>query len=173
MTTDTPATQSPRSGHLRLPKNFGPFMFLVVSTLAILTVFWGAFGADTNIHVVLFDAGTEESVLTVLRQDNVLAFADENLYVVGLADGRLRAVDGRVQFSGCSVVLHPDDPRGRTRNPNGRPGVLEDPCSGAVWSVAGDAIARVNEPLRTPQLSFEGRRGRCSPPLHRGNYRRW
>jgi hypothetical protein len=125
-------------------------MLFVVSALGILAVFWGRFVADPAIQIELFDAGPVEALL----ETNVIAFPERDLYLVGLEDGRVRAVDGRVEFSGCQVDYLPDDPRGRGRNPHQQSGVLEDPCSGAVWSVAGDAIAKVDEPLRTPQISF-------------------
>jgi hypothetical protein len=143
-----------RLGPVTIPPNIGPLMLLLVSAIGIGAVVWGAFFANPDIHVQLFDAGPEEELLTSLRAYPVAAFPEQNLYVVGLDDGRLRAVDGRVEASGCNVVYEPDDPRGGARNPFGNPGVLEDPCSGAVWSVAGDAIAGSDEPLRTPQISF-------------------
>ena len=128
-------------------------MLFLVSALAIGAVFWGRFGADTGIEIVNFDAGPTADF--VARGDGTLSvFPDVDVYIVALEDGRLRAIDGRVEFSGCAVEYLPDDPRGQRLNPFRVPGVLEDPCSGAVWSVAGDAIALVDEPLRTPQLTY-------------------
>ena len=159
MSTETPASSAPpaprRIGPITVPRNLGPTMLLISSALGIAAVFWGQFVSDPGIEVRLLDAGPEAAVLDVLRDDHVYPIPGEDLYVVALDDGRLRAVDGRVQFSGCAVDYLPNDPRGETRNPFRAPGVLEDPCSGAVWSVAGDAIARVDEPLRTPQISFK------------------
>jgi len=149
------APQARRIGPITIPANFGPFMLLLVSALGIGAVFWGAFVSDPGIEVVQFDAGVEATLLDTLRERDVVVFPEQDLYLVGLEDGRLRVVDGRVEFSGCAVEYLPGDTRGRTRNPSGGPGVLEDPCSGAVWSVDGDAIARVNEPLRTPAFSFQ------------------
>ncbi len=126
-------------------------MLLLVSAIGILAVFWGRFVSDPGIEIELFDAGPTEALL----ERAVIAAPERDLYLVGLEDGRVRAVDGRVEFSGCAVEYRPDDPRGRAHNPHGLPGVLEDPCSGAVWSVAGDAIALVDEPLRTPNVTFE------------------
>lgn len=155
MSAESPAPPARRIGPVTVPRNIGPTMLFLVSGLAIAAVFWGAFAADPDIEVRRFDAGPEEAILDTLRTGRLATFPGEDLYVVGLEDGRLRAIDGRVEFSGCAVDYLPDDPRGGLRNPNGVPGVLEDPCSGAVWSIAGDAIERVNEPLRTPEFSFE------------------
>lgn len=154
MSTDAPAPPARRLGPFTVPRNIGPIMLFLVSAIGIAAVFWGRFAADTGIEIRLFDAGPEAAILETLRGGEIVAFPDERIYIVGLEDGRLRAIDGRVEFSGCSVNYLPDDPRGRIRNPDGTSGVLEDPCSGAVWSVAGDAIAGVDEPLRTPQYSF-------------------
>lgn len=152
--SDEAAPEAPRRlGPITIPNNFGPLMLMLVSAIAIGAVFWGRFGADVGIEIVNFDAGPTSDF--VERGDGTLSvFADVDVYIVALEDGRLRAVDGRVEFSGCAVEYLPDDPRGRRLNPFGVRGVLEDPCSGAVWSVAGDAIALSNEPLRTPQLTF-------------------
>ncbi|MDA0352246.1 MAG: hypothetical protein O3A10_08550 [Chloroflexi bacterium] len=158
MSAQTPAPAAPgasRFGRVKLPRNFGPLMLLLVSAIGIGAVFWGAFIAEPQIHVTLFDTGTEDAALETLRADGVIAFAEQNIYVVGLEDGRLRAIDGRVEKTGCKVEFLPNDPRGVARNPFGRTGVLEDRCSGAVWSIAGDAIARTQEPLRTPVISFQ------------------
>ena len=155
MSTDTPTEAARRLGPIPIPNNLGPLMLFLVSAIGIGAVFWGRFAADPGIEIRQFDAGPETAILERLRGGEVVAFPDEHLYLVGLEDGRLRVVDGRVEFSGCNVDYHPDDPRGVAHNPNAIPGVLEDPCSGAVWSVSGNAIARVDEPLRTPQFSFE------------------
>ena len=126
-------------------------MLFTVSAIGILAVFWGRFVSDPAIEIVLFDAGPTAALI----DQSVVAIPEQDLYLVGLEDGRIRAVDGRVEFSGCAVEYRPDDARGRARNPHGLPGVLEDPCSGAVWSVAGDAIALVDEPLRTPNVTYD------------------
>lgn len=144
------SSREAETGSRSLRAAAGPLALLVVSAIGILAVFWGRFVADPGIEVTLFDAGPIETFAI----GEVVAFPERDLYVIGLEDGRIRAIDGRVEFSGCSVDYLPDDPRGRERNPTGSAGVLVDPCSGAVWSVAGDAIARVDEPLRTPRVSF-------------------
>jgi hypothetical protein len=155
MTAETPpAPVQRRLGPIPLPRNIGPLMLIIISALGIGAVLWGELFADPGIEVDQFDAGAETAVLDTLRTGEVLAFPDVNLYLVGLEDGRLRAVDGRVESSGCNVELLPGDTRGLARNPNGTPGVLEDPCSGAIWSVDGDAISGTSEPLRTPNFSI-------------------
>ena len=150
MNADASESQPRRLGPVTLPRNIGPLMLFLVSAIGILAVFWGRFVADPGIEIELFDAGPTEALL----ERAVVAIPEQDLYLVGLEDGRVRAVDGRVEFSGCAVDYRSDDPRGRAYNPHGVPGVLEDPCSGAVWSVAGDAIARVDEPLRTPNVTY-------------------
>lgn len=125
-------------------------MLGLVSIVGIAAVFWGRFISDSNIDIEYFDAGPTEALLD--RQ--VIEIPAHDIYLIGLEDGRVRAVDGRVEFSDCVVDYHHEDVRGRSHNPFGVTGVLEDPCSGAVWSVAGDAIALVDEPLRTPNVTF-------------------
>ena len=158
MTTQAPSeaaadTEPRRLGPLTLPRNPGPLMLLVVSAIAVGAVIWGRVVADPGLEIRMFDAGAEADVIAALSDQPVLAFPEEDLYLVGLEDGRLRAIDGRVEATGCAVEYLPDDPRGAALNPFGHPGVLEDPCSRAVWSVAGDAIALTTEPLRTPNFS--------------------
>ena len=121
-----------------------------VSIVGIASVFWGRFISDSNIDIEYFDAGPTEALL----DRRVIEISEHDIYLIGLEDGRVRAVDGRVEFSGCVVDYRHEDARGRSHNPYGVAGVLEDPCSGAVWSVAGDAIALVDEPLRTPNVTF-------------------
>jgi hypothetical protein len=125
--------------------SWGPLALLVVSVLAIATVIWGNLRGP-GIDVRYFDAGP----LSDYAIGTVIAFPEEQIYVVGMADGRLRAVDGRVESSGCSVRYLADDDRGRGRNPRAVAGVLEDPCTGDLWAVTGDALAGGEEPLRTP-----------------------
>ncbi len=124
---------------------WGPLALLVVSVLAIATVIWGNL-RGSGIEVRYFDAGT----LSDYAIGVVVAFPEEAIYVVGLEDGRLRAIDGQVESSGCAVRYLPEDDRGRPRNPRGVAGAFEDPCSGALWAVTGDALAGADEPLRTP-----------------------
>ena len=130
------------------PAFLGPTMLLVVSAAGILAVFWGYFNPPA-IEVVMFDAGD----LSRFGIHRVVAYPEQHLYVVGLADGRIRAIDGRVQPGNCKVEWLPDDPRGAVRNPNGLPGVFRDPCTDALWSFEGNAISGSDKPLKTPQVS--------------------
>jgi len=124
---------------------WGPLALLVVSVLAIATVVWGNL-RGSGIEVSYFDAGP----LSDYAIGRVVAFPDKDIYVVGLSDGRLRAIDGRVESSGCSVRYLPGDGRGRGRNPRGVPGLFEDPCTGTLWAVTGDTVLGTGDPLRTP-----------------------
>ncbi len=125
-------------------------MLLIVSAVGVATVLWGIFFANPDITVVHYDAGPIEDF--EIRQVN--AFPEIDLYIYGLDNGIVRALDGRVESSGCSVRWLPGDRRGLARNPGSLPGAFEDPCSGAVWSVEGNAISGTSEPLRTPQVTF-------------------
>ncbi len=125
--------------------SIGPLALLIVSLLAIATVIWGNL-RGAGLEVRYFDAGPLDDYAI----GTVAVFPEEEIYVVGLADGRLRAIDGRVESSGCSVRYMREDDRGRALNPRGLPGVFEDPCTGATWAATGDALAGGNEPLRTP-----------------------
>lgn len=136
---------------IRRDASFGPIALVLVSLAGIFAVFWGQFFTDPGIDVTLFDAGrVDDHAIGV-----VMAFEESDLYVVGLEDGRIRAVDGRLEGTGCVVRYLPDDSRGRLRNPNGTAGVLEDACTGAVWAMTGDVISGADEPLRTPQITFK------------------
>lgn len=130
------------------PRWLGPAVFLAMTLAGIATVLYGFFYGPT-IVVVQFDAG-DVSQFAIHR---VVPFPQHDLYLVGLDGGRLRAIDGRVEASGCRVRWLPDDPRGTVRNPLGLPGVFEDPCSGALWSFEGNAISGADQPLRTPHVS--------------------
>ncbi|MFA7249334.1 MAG: hypothetical protein WC273_06825 [Dehalococcoidia bacterium] len=147
-----------------VPPFVGPLVVLVISALGLFAVFWGIFN-PMAIDVVDFDAG-DASQFAVHR---VVAFPEQHLYLVGMEDGRIRALDGRVQASNCRVEWLPDDPRGAVRNPQGLPGVFRDPCSGALWSFEGNAISGTNQPLRTPHVTLsaglDGRSQRVSVEL--------
>lgn len=125
--------------------SWGPLALLIVSVLAIATVIWGNLRGP-GIEIRYFDAGP----LSDYAIGAVVAFPEEEIYVIGMADGRLRAIDGRVESSGCSVRHLTNDERGRSRNPLGAAGAFEDPCTGALWAVTGDALSSAEEPLRTP-----------------------
>lgn len=132
----------------RAPASLGPAMLLLVTALGVFAVFWGYFNPPT-IEVVLFDAGD----LSRFAIHRVVPYPGQHLYLVGMEDGRIRAVDGRVRGSNCKVEWLPDDPRGAGRNPQSLPGVLRDPCSGALWSFEGNAISGTDQPLRTPRVA--------------------
>jgi hypothetical protein len=137
----------------RLPRWVGPLALLLASAIFIGGAVYGAFFANPGITVAEFDAGPVDQFAI----GKVTAFPQYSLYLVGLTDGRIRAIDARVEASGCSAEFHADDPRGKVDNPNAEPGVFIDPCSGAVWSMVGDALSGTDQPLRTPTVSH--RRG--------------
>jgi len=123
----------------------GPLALLFVTLAGVGAVFWGYFNPP-DIRVVQFDAGP----VSQWKAQRIVGFPEQELYVVALPDGRLRALDTRVEASRCVAMWKPDDPRGAAKNPGGLPGVFEDACGGGVWSVLGDAISGTDEPLRTP-----------------------
>ncbi len=123
---------------------WGPLALLLVSAIAVGTVIVGNVRGP-GITVRYVDAGP----LSDYEVAKVVFLPAENIYVVGLADGRLRAVDGEVEGSRCSVRYLPEDGRGRARNPLGVSGVFEDLCAGSLWAVTGDGLAGEAEPLRT------------------------
>jgi hypothetical protein len=118
----------------------------------LFAVVWGAL-APRKIDVVYVDAGP----VTQFEIGRVEYYPEFEFYVVGLEDARLRALDGRIESSGCSVRWLPADSRGVEHNPLDQVGVFEDPCSGAVWSAIGNAISGTDEPMRTPYIDW--RRG--------------
>ncbi len=136
----------------RVPRWVVPLALLVVSVLSVGAVFWGSLVAKPNIRVFEFDAGP----VAGLEIGAVRSFADLDLYLVGLADGRVRAIDGHVRSSGCAVRYQSDDDRGRDANPRGVPGTFEDPCTGAYWAITGNQIHAAGkvEPLRTFEIAF-------------------
>lgn len=146
-------------GHGRIPVWVGPTTLLLVSGFFIGVVIWG-FINPVEVRVTYFDAGRADS----FEIGRVTAFPDIHLYVVGMEDGRLRAIDGRVESSGCTVEWLPDDERGRAYNPGGHSGVFEDPCSGAVWSMIAHAVSGSSQPLRTPHIDY--RRGNDGVATH-------
>jgi hypothetical protein len=122
---------------------------LAVLLLGIFGVVWGS-RSDPPTRVELFDAGPVDGFAI----GRVAPFPERNVYVVGLADGRLRAIDGIVKASGCAVAWLPADERGRARNVGGEPGVYADACSGGTWYATGDALPPTAEPLRTFHLNY-------------------
>ncbi|MSP21551.1 MAG: hypothetical protein EXR66_00750 [Dehalococcoidia bacterium] len=141
-------------GRRRVPGWLVPFGLLLVSFLSIGAVFWGHFVAHPGIRVFEFDAGP----VAGLEIGRVRPFPEFNLYLVGLADGRVRVIDGKVHSSQCLVIWNPDDERGRGFNPHGTLGTYEDHCTGAYWAVTGNEIdpaGRPVEPLRTFELAYK------------------
>ncbi len=129
------------------PAWLGMTVVLVFTAASLLAVFWGRYSPE-QIEVVMFDAGP----VSQFAVHRVVAYPAEHLYIVGMEDGRLRAIDGRVAGNDCKVEWRPDDTRGAVRNPQGMPGVYRDPCSGALWSFEGNAISGSDQPLRTPAV---------------------
>lgn len=131
-----------------LPPLFGPAMVVLITIAGVFGVMWGYFNPPA-IQVVMFDAG-DRSRFAVHQ---LVEFPEKHLYLVAMPDGRVRAIDGRVASNNCRVEWLPQDARGAEKNPNGMPGVLRDPCSGALWSFEGNAISGTDLPLRTPQVT--------------------
>ncbi len=142
----TTADRQSESSH----RSVGPIVLLLVAAAGVAAVIWGVLVADPDIEVFLFDAGP----VTELAVGEVKPLAQVDVYVVGLEDGRIRAIDGVVQSTGCAVRFLPDDERARSRNPLRQPGVFVDPCGDGVWAITGDAVAG-EEPLRTFYLTYE------------------
>jgi hypothetical protein len=134
------------------PRRFGSngtrLSLAVIALVFGATLFaWGR-GVVTGgpaVPVRWVDAGPESAFAI----GQVVALPQEHVYVIGLEDGHLRAIDGIVEGSRCAVRWLPDDPRGASKNPRGTPGVYEDTCSSAVWAASGDALAGASAPLRT------------------------
>ena len=130
------------------PPLLGPAVLVLMTAAGVFAVFWGALNPP-HLEVVNFDAGP----VSQFAIHRVVAYPDRDLYLVGIEGGKIRAIDGRVESSGCRVKWLPNDPRGAVRNPQGLPGVFEDPCTGAIWSFEGNAIAGSDQPLRTPHVA--------------------
>ena len=128
-----------------LGKWAGPLALLLVTLAGIGAVLWG-FLNPPDIRVVQFDAGP----VSQWRAQRIVGFPEQRIYVVALDDGRLRALDTRIEATRCIAQWRPDDVRGTAKNPAGLPGVFEDACGGGVWSMLGDAISGSDKPLRTP-----------------------
>jgi hypothetical protein len=131
-----------------------PGAMALITLIGIGAVFWGRFVDPTTIAVQSFDAGEVQSY----EIGEVRPFEDVQIFMVGLEDGRLRAVDARVESSGCIAEFHPEDGRGAVDNPLGRDGSYVDPCTGASWFLDGDqldAAGGASEPLRTFVITYE------------------
>ena len=83
---------------------WGPLALLLVSAIAVATVIVGNIRGP-GITVRYVDAGP----LSDYEVSSVVYLAEEEIYVVGLADGRLRAVDGE---GGELALLGALPPRG-------------------------------------------------------------
>lgn len=127
----------------------GLVALLLAMVLGIGAVFYGAANRP-DFNVFLFDAGPAESY----EVGEPRYFPQARIYVIALDETEgaknLRAIDAIAPVgTGCVVELQPEDPRGAAENPRGRPGVLADACSQAVWYLNGNALARTSQPLRT------------------------
>lgn len=119
-------------------------VIIAMSLFGLVGVLWGIQNPK-QVEVQYIDGGPESGYAI----GKVVPFPEQNVYVIGLENGQLRALDGVVRTNHCVVEYRPDDPRGVDRNPRGLPGVFVDPCSGAVWAANGDAISGADESLRT------------------------
>jgi len=131
-----------------------PGAMLLITILGIAAVFWGRFVEPTIIPVQSFDAGP----VAKYAIGDVRAFDDVEIFMVGLDDGRLRAIDARVASNGCVVEFDPNETRGAVANPLGRDGAFVDPCTGATWFLDGDQLDAAGgepEPLRTFVITYE------------------
>jgi hypothetical protein len=139
----TAQTASHRSGLL------GHRLTIIAITLVFLLtgLAWlrGVVSGGPAVQVRWVDAGPESAFAI----GQVVPLSGEHVYVIGLENGQLRAIDGIVEGSRCAVRWLPDDARGSEKNPSGLPGVYEDSCSAAVWAASGDALSGVDTPLRT------------------------
>ena len=124
----------------------GPSALFITSLFFIGVVFWGLFN-ETEIVVKYVDAGPVDR-FAIGQVDQV---DDLPLYVIGLENGTLRAIDTRIEGTGCLANWMPEDPRGRSINYQARHGVFADTCSNKIWAAAGHAIGG-DTPLRTPHL---------------------
>ncbi len=139
-----------RLRRLRVPNNTGPAAFITITLLGIGAVFWGTLISTSSIVVVQFDAGPVSDYAI----GEVQAFPDVELSLVGLADGRIRAIDGRINGEDRAVRYDPDEVRARARNPRRVLGAFVDDVTGAVWALTGDAVRVADSPLRTPNVTF-------------------
>jgi hypothetical protein len=130
-----------------------PGALLAVTVLGIAAIFWGKFVAPPSIIVTRLDAGP----VAGFTIGDVRAYPDVEVFVVGLTDGRIRAIDARVRSSGCLAEWMPADERGSAANPLERTGAFVDPCSGAAWALTGDQVFASGdpEPLRTFHVTYD------------------
>ncbi len=130
---------------------------LTIAGLALVLVvgvagsLWGAFIADPDVRLQQLDAGP----VGEFAIGEVKPFPEQNVYMVGIEDGRIRALDGIIKDSGCAVEWLPADTRTQSVNPERQPGAFLDPCSGAVWTTVGNAFSGTSDPMRTFQIDYE------------------
>jgi len=134
-----------------IPPSLGPIALIAFSALTVLVFLWGELVADPRIDVSQFDAGPIEK----FDIGKIITLDELGFYLIGMEDGRIRAVDGRNEKSGCEVIYDRDDTRGISKNPLSITGVFLDRCSDSVWALTGDAISGANYPLRTPQVTYK------------------
>lgn len=123
----------------------------LVAVFGIGAAVWGGVVADPHFTVQALDAGP----VTSFAIGRVAPYPDVNVYLVGIEDGRIRALDGIVKDTGCAVRWDPADERTRSANAGRFPGSYTDPCSGNVWTNTGNAFSGAKSPLRTFQVSYE------------------
>lgn len=127
---------------------FGLALVFVVGMAGSL---WGAFFADPDVRLQQLDAGP----VGEFAIGEVKPFPEQSVYMVGVEDGRIRALDGIIKDSGCAVEWLPNDTRTQSVNFGERPGAFIDHCSGAVWSALGNAFSGTRNPMRTFQVDYE------------------
>ncbi len=127
------------------------FGLALVFVIGLGGALWGAFFADPDVRLQQLDAGP----VGEFAIGEVKPFPEQNVYLVGIEDGRIRALDGIIRDNGCAVEWLPNDARTRSVNPGDRPGAFIDHCSGAVWTALGNAFSGTSEPLRTFQVDYE------------------
>ena len=143
-----PAASVPARRRRRVP--IGLVAVAAFSLATVVAALWGWLAVDPQLRVFTFDAGAVDR----FEIGRVVPFEELDLYVVGLADGRIRAVDGIVRGNGCAVRWLPDDQRALSVNPRAAAGAFEDPCTGTLWAITGDAVAGTLDPLRSFLVTY-------------------
>lgn len=144
MTAPRPEVGAPLPWYRPTGQRLTILVIVAMFVFGLIGVTWGTFNPK-RIEVQYLDGGPESRYAI----GKVVAFPEQNVYIIGLENGQLRAIDGVVRNSECIVEYRPQDPRGAERNPRGEPGVFVDPCSGAVWAATGDALSGADRSLRT------------------------
>jgi hypothetical protein len=124
---------------------------LLVTVIGIGGVVWGSLFADPQVEVQELDAGP----VSRFAIGQVIPYPDVNVYLVGIEDGRIRALDGIERGSGCALRWDPADERTRAVNAGGHPGAFTDPCTGKVWTNVGNSFGGAASPLRTFQVIYD------------------